>query len=362
MDSNIAENIVLYDWLSFTSKRHTPDEIIAALGLSHVPWVESKGARGYRARKYFSCISIHYDGRDDMGVWCEMSGQGCRTFETLSTIKWDNLFQFIHNNDLKITRLDVAYDDHTGVLPIGEIVQDTQCGMFVSKSNYWETLLSSKGCTVQIGSPQSEVLIRIYDKAAERGKPEEHWIRCELQMRNDRAVQFVNLPTDIGASFAGVIYNYLRYIVPADDTNKWRWPLTDYWQNFIDDAQRISIYRSPGMEYNEARCRRYVVNQAGNAIDAVLQMYGVDDFTKMIAQRPTKPNPKYDMVVKQHEEMLKAAALERAKMQILLVAEQEYRRIAERELAEDDTSRDGATVARQALNLEPVVQLHLPLP
>lgn len=95
MDSNIVENIVIYDWLSFTSKRHSPDEIISILGLSHVPWVESKGARGYRSRKYFSCISIHYDGRDDMGVWCEMSGQGCRTFETLSKVKWDRLFKTI---------------------------------------------------------------------------------------------------------------------------------------------------------------------------------------------------------------------------------------------------------------------------
>ena len=29
MDSNIAENIVLYDWLSFTSKTHTPEQLIA---------------------------------------------------------------------------------------------------------------------------------------------------------------------------------------------------------------------------------------------------------------------------------------------------------------------------------------------
>ena len=84
MDSCVAENLVIYDWLSFTSKVHTPDQLIAALGLSHVPWTETKGARGYRDRKYFSCISIHYNGRADMGVWVEMSGQGCRTFESLS--------------------------------------------------------------------------------------------------------------------------------------------------------------------------------------------------------------------------------------------------------------------------------------
>ncbi|MDD2956725.1 MAG: hypothetical protein PHD67_10530, partial [Oscillospiraceae bacterium] len=100
MDSKIAENIVLYDWLSFTSKIHSPDELIAALGLSHVSWTVTKGARGYQDRKYFSCISIHYNGRSDMGVWVEMSGQGCRTFESLSPVGWDNLFNFIRINEL----------------------------------------------------------------------------------------------------------------------------------------------------------------------------------------------------------------------------------------------------------------------
>ena len=65
MDSNIQENVVLYDWLSFTSKIHTPEQIIDALGLSHCPWTETKGARGYQDRLYFGAISIHYNGRED---------------------------------------------------------------------------------------------------------------------------------------------------------------------------------------------------------------------------------------------------------------------------------------------------------
>ena len=91
MDSNLHENVVIYDWLSFTSKVHTPEELIAALGLSECPWSEISGAHGYMDRKYFGHISIHYNGRDDMCVWCEMSGQGCRMFEELSTLphKWE---------------------------------------------------------------------------------------------------------------------------------------------------------------------------------------------------------------------------------------------------------------------------------
>lgn len=213
------ENIVLYDWLSFTSKKHTPEELIQALGLTHCPWQETKGAHGYRDRKYFSCISVHYNGREDMGVWVELSGQGCRTFESLSSKSWDDLFQWITAQQLKITRLDVAFDDHTGVLDIAQIVEDTRQQHYVSRSDYWETVLSSKGSTVQIGSPKSKVLVRIYDKAAERHcEPGTHWIRVELQLRDDRAAQFCKLPMTVGEAFSGVVLNYLRYVVP-DDTD-----------------------------------------------------------------------------------------------------------------------------------------------
>ena len=300
VDSCVAENLVIYDWLSFTSKVHTPDQLIDALGLSHVPWTETKGARGYRDRKYFSCISIHYNGRADMGVWVEMSGQGCRTFESLSEVTWEGIFAFIRENGLKITRLDVAYDDHIGILNIKEIAADTQSGMYISRSDYWETVLSSKGTTVQIGSPQSKVLIRIYDKAAERGKTDEHWIRVELQLRDDRAIQFTKIPLPIGQAFAGVLLNYLRYVEPGEDSNRWRWPMTDYWYNLVEDAEKISIYQTPGMEYNEERCKNYVINQAGNAIDACIQMYGLYEFEKMIQERTTAPNPKYSQLVAQH--------------------------------------------------------------
>lgn len=311
MDSNIAENIVVYDWLSFTSKKHSPDELISALGLSHCPWTVTKGARGYQDRKYFSCISVHYNGRADMGVWVEMTGQGCRTFESLSEVGWPALFSFIVSQGLKITRLDVAYDDHTGILDIHDIVIDTQTGMFVSRSTYWETVLSSKGSTVQIGSPQSKVLIRIYDKAAERGIPDTHWVRVEIQMRDERAIEFTHIPLPIGEAFAGVLLNYLRYIEPAEDVNKWRWPMKAYWLALVDDAEKISIYQAPGMEYNEARCKRYVVNQAGNAIDAMIQMYGIEEFQSMIENRDSMPNPKYDLLIQTHRREVLAERVKR---------------------------------------------------
>ncbi len=115
--------------------------------------------RGYRDRLYFNCISIHFNGRPGM-----------------------------------ITCLDVAYDDHTGMLDLDEIIQDTRKHEHVSKSDYWKIVASSKGQAVQYGSPQSDVLIRIYDKARERNCPAgQHWVRCELQLRPERASAFTQL-------------------------------------------------------------------------------------------------------------------------------------------------------------------------
>lgn len=293
-------DIILYDWLSFTVKRSDPYFIVDLLGLSHVPWETTKGARGYKDRLYFNCISIHFNGRPDMGIWCEMSGQGCRAFETLSTLagRWEDLFAEITAQHMNITRLDVAYDDHTGMLDLDQIIQDTRKREYVSKSDYWEIVESSKGQTVQFGSPQSDVLIRIYDKARERNcAAGEHWIRCELQLRRERAIAFTQLGLPIGQSYCGVVVNYLRFVEPADDTNKWRWPIKPYWGEFLCDANAIHLYVAPGLEYNLDRCERYVIRQAGNAIDAYIQIRGVPGFLEELKHRTTLRNPKYDRLV-----------------------------------------------------------------
>lgn len=295
------EDIILYDWFSFTSKRSDPHYIADLLGLSDLPWQTTKGAHGYQLRLYFNCISIHFSGRDDMGVWCEMSGQGCRAFESLTTLpnKWEDLFALVQAQGMNVTRLDVAYDDHTGTLNMDEIVKDTWAQEFVSKTTDWDINLSNKGSTVVFGSYKSETLIRIYDKARERNCPAgEHWVRCEMQLRRDRAKAFMQLALPIGQAFCGVALNYLRFVEPDGlDSNKWRWPIKAYWANMLGNANAISIYQAPGLDYNLDRCERYVINQAGNAIDAYIQCVGMNGFVEALKNRTTMRNPKYDRMV-----------------------------------------------------------------
>lgn len=314
MENTVTENVVLRDWLTFTSVRDKdPQTFIDALGLNHVSWVESTGWYGYRSCLRFGGIGIHYDGREDMGICCEMSGSGCRSFEDNTSLsgQWDDLLGYIFKHGLNVTRLDMAFDDHTGILDINRIAEDVRCQRYVSRFRKWMVEESDEGLCCRVGSYKSDSMVRIYDKARERGITDgQHWVRVEMQLRDDRAFAFLNsmyhAEMPIGELFAGVLLNYLRFVEPCEeDSNKSRWKMTEYWARLIDDASRIRLLVAPGEEYNEERCRHYVVDIAGNAIATMIEIAGgPDEFANMINARSCAPNPKYEIILNEHHARL----------------------------------------------------------
>ena len=299
----MAIDIILYDWCSFTTSKFSAEELIDELGLSAYSWELKNGVRGYEHRLFFNSISVHYGGEVHDHVWVEMSGQGCRAFETYGHGDWNKLFDFIRLYDCNLTRLDVAYDERFGVLDILTIVQDTYHGEYVSRARSWETVCSNKGMSVTIGSEQSDVLIRIYDKAAERHcAAGTKWVRVEIQFRRERAAGFLNLSGALGDRFAGVLLNYLRY-VDADpaDTNRWRWPMKSYWADLLCGAAAVSVFSAPGVDYNIDRCEDFVYRQAGNAITALIDIYGVDTFLDRLKERKSFMSDKYKKLIETYK-------------------------------------------------------------
>ena len=269
------------------------------------------GRNGYRKGLYFGSISILYDGNPGMGSCLDMSGQGCRSFEEYGTGDFDGLFQlFQHGEGYHVSRLDVAFDDHSGILDIQQLFRDSdnQDGeqQFVSKFRKSKIEKEFKdgrpGITVYHGSKKSAVLIRIYDKAAERGLPEEqHWVRVELQLRDERAEAFCFAKEPFGVLFRGVLVNYVRYVDdPGTDSNRWRWPMKDYWENLIKQVGRIRLYVKPGIEYNIRQLDTFVFEQAGNAISAAVEIYGAPFFFRRIQERKVSENPKYRRLIEQY--------------------------------------------------------------
>lgn len=302
--SVVKENQILVDWLTFSSKIDSVESAQRLLGLAGVTWQHmERGRNGYRQRVMFDNISILYDGAEDMGICVDITGSGCRAFESFASRSWEALFQDIMDDDYNISRLDMAFDDHTGLLDINVIQDDTDDHHYVSAFRKWKVEYGSDGVTIYHGSQRSDMLIRIYDKAAEQGLDGSHWVRVELQMRNKIASGFVAgaLSRPIGEQFRGVLHNYLRYVVPTADTNMSRWPMTDYWEQLLESVERVRCWSAPGVDYTVFKLADLVVNQWGNAIDCYLSIFGVEDLIRELGKRAIRLSPKYERLKDQYQ-------------------------------------------------------------
>ena len=327
----MATNKILFDWFALTTSNAEPQQIIEMLGMENLPFMEVPGAKGWRKRLYFSGVSIHHEGHDGL-IWLEMSGQGCRTFESLGHGDYNVLFDFVLGNpgDCNITRLDVAYDDYQGLLDLDKITYDTLHGNFITKMRKWNVDISSDGTCVTHGTKRGSVLVRIYDKAAERNKSEEipHWVRCELMLRRERAFEFIKLlrPSEeyswnekankytpvreaekVDTLYFLVLNHYLRYIERSDsDTNKWRAPLASHWYSFCTSVTKDSksLYVKPGMEYNALNLSHYVSDRNAGPIYTYIKLFGINDLVDRVEQKaPNNLNPKYKMLLAEDAEL-----------------------------------------------------------
>ena len=308
------ENLILIDWLTFVCKKLTLGQVCNLLGDRDITWKDFDSyMMGYHYRLSYGGINILYGGNDDMGVCVTMSGSGCRTFESYFSTDWVTLFTAIlsgiDSGDFKITRLDVAFDDHSGLLDMAQVMCYVDEGNYVSKSRWWEIAYGSEGSTVYIGSPQSAIRIRIYDKAAERGYDDSvHWIRVEMQLRDDRALAFLRevdwgfcSVTSLGEKFRAVLGHYLRFVEPSQsDSNKRRWKTAAWWASLLDGVEAVSLWSAPGVNYNIFHVEDWLVNTVGSAIYVYDDIIGLDELIDKIRHRPTRMSAKYIEILRRY--------------------------------------------------------------
>lgn len=303
------ENRIVYDWLSFTSKIHSPQSLIELMGFEGVTFETVSGLNGYRDRLYYDGVSICYNGREDMGVFVNLSGHGCRAFERDGNGDYDIIFREIIENwnedsdkrQMNITRLDIAYDDFKGLLDLEAISRDVLAQNFVSRFHDWDLNVSSKGVSVSHGSRSSDTFIRIYDKKAEsQANDVDHWVRCELQLRGNNALGFICIDDTVDNKYFGVLNNYLRYVSPnSDDSNKRRWVTATHWERFLDShIETISIFCKPADTYDISKLDNYVFGQCAAAVHTMIDVCGIDNFLSRVHKKVTtsKLNPHYRQI------------------------------------------------------------------
>ena len=322
------------------------------LGLNSpdIPWETEQAFRnGYPCRTTYKHITILWGAdeerfyksdekksasekvRTDMGICLDISGQGCREFENVEGNDWLKFLHDICDRDFKttITRLDLAYDDHIGVLDLYRIANDVKERRYTSPSKKAQIIWSDdqvndvNGLTVYIGSKSSDVMVRIYDKAAEREfGTERHWVRVELQLRHDRCIAAaaeILKQQHIGRTVSGILRNYLLFREPSGtDDNKSRWPVADYWDKVLLDMERVRLWISPGEPYNFSKTELHLIKQYGQALLTVQEINGSVG-ALLDACKRTYPvlNKKYENAIsdiKRNREAARAENLERKKL------------------------------------------------
>lgn len=293
------KNIILYDWFAMTSKIDTYKQLLNLLCIENekVNFTENYGLYGYRNRLEYNGISIHYNHWNPESDFplLEMSGQGCRAFETYSDGNWQRLFDCcLDSENYNVTRIDIAYDDLDGLLDIEKIKTAAESRNYISRSTSGIITNSFKddlnAISVMFGSRSSEYYMRFYDKAAERGGLDYHWVRCEQVLKHERALEFLKKSDiEIGKRFAGVLLNYLRFVVPSKtETNKSRWNTEKWYTKFLGECEKISLYTKKDVEYNMYRLKSYLQNQCGNSIETFIRCEGLEGLRKLLLEKPSK--------------------------------------------------------------------------
>lgn len=303
------ENCILIDWLAITFRDFKlPAEVLEFLQLrDDITFQSMPGRYYYKYRLSFGGIHILYGHRnaDQDYPMLELSGQGCREFETFSSFGLENLLALCADSKrYHLSRLDIAFDDHSGIFDISEIVKDSFEGNYCCRScncTIFDKIRKHlHGFSVMFGTKSSDLYLRIYDKARERGlKDAQHWIRCELVLKQDRAIEFVKNSLPLGEKYRGVINNYLRFCKPSGDSNKRRWKTRQYWLDFIDEAGKISLFTKKDIDYNLSRLSQYVFHQAGNSIDTYIRCEGLINFLEKLLDRESRLSPRQKYLIEQ---------------------------------------------------------------
>ena len=223
--------------------------------------LEDFGRYGYTKSYVYKHIRLYTCGRFALGFHLEMSGQACRDFEELG-ISWLDFFKQCFYLNGRFTRIDIAIDLFTKkYFTIAKIKQKVENHEFRSKfqsvmniNRYLTSDMSSLGHTITFGQRSSDIVVQFYDKLKEREQNNyilpptlDFWNRVEVRLRHDKANSLmllycgVNNKNDLGYYAKAILSNYLNFIEPSNDSNKSRWPISKFWNQFLGSVERLKL-------------------------------------------------------------------------------------------------------------------------
>lgn len=265
---NTSEHLLraCLDWVQVTfTTFYSVQQIYTVLGMEETDFYDFQGGiYGYKSHKKCGHISVLYDGAAGMGVHVQMTGQGCREYETYGKKTWHEFIRSCFEHGGNFTRLDGAIDDicYGDVKPyftINTLYRKVKDGCAESRFKRGKRVESfsvndgrGMGETLYFGREQSDIQVRFYEKDFERieaGKELEEgltaWNRTELQCRRERAqalALYILNNNNLGEVLAGILKNYLNFLVKnPKESNRSRWKTSQWWLDFLGDVEPLKL-------------------------------------------------------------------------------------------------------------------------
>lgn len=245
--------------------------------------ITGRGGIGYKnsIKHMHENIQVFFEGTDEMGVHIRVSGSAVKYALQcfLDTYKVDSPFGYCYEVDdvsmpfilskyvskvLSVghfTRIDVAIDD-LGIkyFSVPEIHKYFDDELIYGKFRNWDVNKGSKfdgklrGYTVYVGSRESDVYLRIYDKMLEQGI-DVPWVRWEFEIKHAKADVFAKQIIDnnnFGELAFGLLNEYMRIIIPTS-TRKTRCKSLDKWLDFIGNVKKTKLSLPPVVKSYEKK-------------------------------------------------------------------------------------------------------------
>lgn len=159
-----------------------------------------KGGRNYY--KYGSRIEYTDDTREQrelgFAAWGGELNKGtfqiyftgeCCEYLSMADL-WNEVYSMAFDFKMKITRIDIAYDDYEGELGVDDALSMWKNFQFkitqqpkMQQVGNWETV-DEKGRTFYVGKRESGKMLRVYEKGKQLGDKLSKWTRWELELQS----------------------------------------------------------------------------------------------------------------------------------------------------------------------------------
>ena len=303
---------VIPDWLSFTLRGKEPHEVIRdVLGMDVALFEKLPYTwQGYQDVVEYQNIRVASNGREDehfsnMGVCVSITGNGCRTFETLShlgpaseeggfSVNFMRLFEYLDKDEtVNVTRLDMAADDRDGLLEREDIIDRYLQDGIRTRTTKWDLIIGKKnkvkgGFTLYIGSRSSEFFTKIYDKEAEMKQNKlvdtGHWIRVETTLKHKNAESFIHLLVqgqEVGQLMAEVLNDKFSFI-NLDDSNITRCSVCDWWEEFVSEVQKVRLVTRRAVQHSVSQIAEWVKTQISPSLYILSKTLGYSVLREII--------------------------------------------------------------------------------